>query len=157
MISHLTEFDAAFRRRESAKKRILLFEEGRSMPSVLSSTWTADRFELVTARTVPEAVMKLCLEPVDLVVLDLDGPGRSRWGAVREIIEVNPLLPVIILADPLTREDLDVISGASVILEKPVNLGLLHGALEKLLQEPFERRMHRVQVQRPILFPADAI
>ena len=156
MVLHISEFDASFGQRSLKEKRILCLDEQGFLGEKLNRALNSGSFEFVSAAMARETAMRLCLERFDMVILDLEN-STSTWETLQRISEVNPLIPVIVLADLPSERDLPTLAGVAAILEKPVNFGLLKEVLYRLGQEPFEKRLHRIAAHRPILIPAQAV
>ncbi len=156
MVSRLIKFDAAFSGSASHKKcRILYLENTESLEPILRGSLGEKNFELIPAENLSDTLMRLCLERIDVVLVDLEGVEGREFHGVVQIKEVNPLVPVILLTPSLSKGDLERLRSVTVILEKPVNLELLTAVFERLAQEPLQARLHRLSSQRPILLPAD--
>ncbi len=78
-------------------------------------------FEVLMARDATEALQQVAAEPVDLVLCDIQMPGINGLELVRQILEVEPDLPCIVMTGYNTPENsLEALqAGAFWYLEKP--------------------------------------
>ena len=114
---------------------ILVVDDDEELRELLRVTVPMDGFTMVEARDGAEALEALEHEPVDLVVLDWQLPGRSGAEVLREIKRRQPDLPVIVLTaeiDPRHRATAQGL-GADVFLTKPFSPLELMGRIEQLL------------------------
>jgi DNA-binding NtrC family response regulator len=84
-------------------------------------------YTLITADSADQALTKLALQPIDLILLDLRMPGRDGMSLLEDLKKLYPDVPVMMLTgygniDLAVRA---IHAGAADFLEKPCEPGLL--------------------------------
>ena len=77
---------------------ILLIDDEEIMREVISRLLEREGHRVFTAGTGDEGLKILEMEPVDLVVLDLMLPGKSGLDTLKEMLEIDPDLVVIMIS-----------------------------------------------------------
>lgn len=83
-----------------------------------------------------EAVERFRAKPVDLLLLDLNMPGKDGWAAGENITRTNPYIPTIIMTGLPDQFPIAHAAGAGALLEKPLDPEELLGVIKDLLEEP---------------------
>ncbi|HEX9149998.1 MAG TPA: response regulator [Thermoanaerobaculia bacterium] len=126
---------AAPRERDAGKgRRILIVEDDSSSRYGLRSLLESEGYEVAEAAALAEADQIVLREPPDVVILDItlpDGDG-AEWLRLMTKREGRVPFSVIALTGITADEDTRRIeqSGVRVVLQKPVNVGLLFQALD---------------------------
>jgi DNA-binding response OmpR family regulator len=130
-------------------KRILLVDDERSIRESLSKILRAENYEVVLAENGQEAIEKHGAERIDLLILDLNMPVKNGWAALEWLVEINPLLPVVIITGRSNQHALAETAGADALMEKPLDVPLLLQRIRDLLTEPMENRARRATNRAP--------
>ena len=77
---------------------ILLIDDEEIMRDVISTLLEREGYRVFTAATGDDGLKILELEPVDLVVLDLMLPGKSGLDTLKEMMETDSDLVVIMIS-----------------------------------------------------------
>ena len=80
----------------------------------------------------------------DLVLLDLNMPGKSGWDTFERLTTENPLLAIIIITARPNQLFTAVGAGVGALLEKPLDFPKLLETVTRLLAEPEESRLERI-------------
>ncbi|MGA7880513.1 MAG: response regulator [Terrimicrobiaceae bacterium] len=125
-----------------SKPRVLLVDDDRSVLDALGSVIESEGFELVSAADGRQAVEKFRLQPADIVLLDLSMPVMGGMDALERLRTINPFLPIIIIT---ARSDAYPIATAAgvALMQKPLDIPMLLGAMRELLAEPATKRLSR--------------
>jgi CheY-like chemotaxis protein len=111
----------------SDKLRILIVDDDRRMTHTLADILTLAGYDAVEATSGPEAIMKANTMIFDCVLSDIKMPGMNGLELYRELRDVQPGLPVVLMtayaADNVIRQGLE--EGVIAALEKPLDLQLL--------------------------------
>jgi DNA-binding response OmpR family regulator len=126
-------------------KRILLVDDERSIRESLSKILGAENYEIVQAENGREAIEKHSAKRIDLLILDLNMPVKNGWVTLDWLVEINPLLPVVIITGRSNQRALAETAGADVLMEKPLDVPLLLQTVRELMDEPVERRAERAR------------
>ncbi len=123
--------------------RVLIAEDDTALAMFLARALGDPGVEVEQAADGNRAVELFCAQPFDLVLLDLQLPGRNGWEVLAAVRERAPLCPVLVLsgaADPATRTAC-LGHGADDCLPKPFSLAELRARCGALLrrQRLFER------------------
>ena len=126
-------------------KRILLVDDERSIRESLSKILRASNYEVVLAENGQEATEKHGAERIDLLILDLNMPVKNGWetngwDTLERLVEIDPLLPVVIITGRSNQRVLAESAGADALMEKPLDVPLLLQTIRELLDEPLENR-----------------
>lgn len=143
---------------------ILIVEDDRTTRAFLADNLAADGFEPLAVESVEEALAALTTHRPDLVLLDLNLPGRGGLELVREVrgsdgiaTRVDPMLPMVVLsghADDLNRVRA-IDSGADDAMLKPYEYAELRSRIRGVLRRAEHRaRGGRMRVGSIELDPA---
>jgi len=116
----------------------------------------SETFDVIFAADGNEALEKFYEGDIDIVLLDLKMPDKSGWEVFERMTAVNPLLPVIIITASNDAVELAAQSGASAIVEKPLELSRLLWTIHRLLREPLERRLWRIVAHCPLILVSES-
>ena len=116
--------------------RILLVDDDNDILSLLTKWLKQEGFEIIAVTSAEEALKKLTIAPVSLVISDLIMNGMSGMQLLTEIHRDNPLLPVIMLSGQATIPDAVQAThlGSSAFLTKPVPREELIGHINRALR-----------------------
>jgi two-component system OmpR family response regulator len=81
---------------------------------------------------------------VNLVLLDLNMPGKDGWDTYEQLTSDHPLLPVIIITARPSQQFTALAAGTGVLMEKPLDLPKLILAIRDMLDEPEGIRIARL-------------
>ena len=104
----------------------------------------AEGYEVVLAANAQESVDKFDPERIDLLLLDLNLPGKSGWDIFERMSFLNPLLPVIIITGRPFQFEMATAAGVGALIEKPLDMPFLLQTITELLAEPAETRIERL-------------
>ncbi len=77
--------------------RVLLVDDDHDLSSMLKEFMVHEGFEVILANNDSTALAGLTQNPVDLVILDVMLPGRSGFEILKDIRQIKPRLPVMML------------------------------------------------------------
>ena len=107
------------------KPKVLLVDDDFSVRESLRLALQSENFLVVPASNGQEAMDKYFEGYVDLVLLDLNIPEKIGWDIFERLTALNPYLAVILVTGRLDQRDLAAVTGASAVMEKPLNVPLL--------------------------------
>jgi two-component system, response regulator, stage 0 sporulation protein F len=114
-------------------KRILLVDDEEGIQLLYREEFEEEGFEVESAYNGDEALEKFKANPPDLVVLDINMPGRNGIEVLRQMKELRPELPVI-LSSAYQEYKQDFGSWASEeYIVKSANLDDLKAAVHRYL------------------------
>ena len=126
-------------------KRILLVDDERSIRESLSKILGAEKYEVALAENGQEAIEKHGAQRIDLLILDLNMPVINGWVTLDWLVEINPLLPIVIITGRSNQRALAETAGADALMEKPLDVPLLLQTVRELMDEPMENRAQRAR------------
>jgi two-component system response regulator MprA len=126
------------------KKRVLAADDDASIRESLRRLLEENGYEVSLAADGKEAETRLASEPIDLLVLDLEMPGRDGWDVVECLCARNSLLPVIVITGLAEQLDTKRIPGLDALVEKPIDVAVLLDKIHELLAETAEDRLMRL-------------
>jgi DNA-binding response OmpR family regulator len=129
---------------KSAKNRILVVDDDSSVREMLTRVLAGEDYLVCAAADGASAIEIAAATKVDLVLLDLNLPGKSGWDTLEKLTAENPLLPVIIVTARANQLFTALGSGAGALLEKPLHFPKLLQTIRQLLAEPAESRLARL-------------
>ena len=117
-----------------ARPRILVVDDDELIREALATT-LGRLFECGTAQSAEHAAKTLQQEKFDLVVLDINMPGKSGMEFLPEIIARYPDLPVVMLTglDDTATAVKAMREGAYDYATKPITFGEMAGRIENAL------------------------
>jgi DNA-binding response OmpR family regulator len=129
---------------QAMKNKILLVDDDAAVRKSLARALEAEGFDVLAARSGREAIREFLAEPPDLVLLDLNMPGKDGWHTFDYMEKQNPLVPVIVITARPNQFERAVVSGIDALMEKPLDLPLLLNTIKRLLQETAQERISRL-------------
>src|SRR5208283_3074471 len=127
-----------------AKNRILIVDDDASVREMLTRVLAGEGYLVWAAANGAAALEIAATTKVDLVLLDLNLPGKSGWDTFERLTTENPLLAVIIITARSNRLFTALGAGAGALLEKPLDFPKLLQTISRLLKEPAESRVARL-------------
>jgi DNA-binding response OmpR family regulator len=129
------------------RKKILVVDDDTAVRESLMNALSYEDFFPLGAENGDQAVRLVETQTPDLVLLDLNMPGKSGWQVFQEISAARPLLPVVVLTARTNQLFTSLGAGVGALIEKPFDfLKLLH-AVRGLLNETSEERLARMSGQ----------
>jgi DNA-binding response OmpR family regulator len=141
-------------KKEFMKKRILIVDDDMAIRKGLKKLLKKANYDVTVAADGFEAVDRFGSEPIDLLLLDLNMPGKDGWAAYENITRKDPYLPTIIMTGLPDQFPIAAAGGTGALLEKPLEPKELLAVIENLLDEPrsnhWLRRRHWLQDARSV-------
>lgn len=131
------------------KKNILVVDDNGSVRESIARVLLMENYLVYQAADGQEALELVSNRRVDLVLLDLNMPGRDGWETFAALTNKNPSLPVIIITARANQKFTAFGAGVGALMEKPLNYERLLETIHKLLLETPEQRAARIVEQRP--------
>jgi CheY-like chemotaxis protein len=129
---------------EPAENRILVVDDDSSVREMLTRVLAGEGYLVCAAADGKSAIEIAAATKVDLVLLDLNMPGKSGWDTFERLTAENPLLPVIIVTARANQLFTAMSAGVGALLEKPLHFPKLLQNIQQLLAEPAESRLARM-------------
>jgi CheY-like chemotaxis protein len=127
-----------------AESRILVVDDDLSVREMLARVLSGEGYLVSAAADGASALEIATATKVDLVLLDLNMPGKSGWDTFERLTAENPLLPVIIVTARANQLFTAMGAGVGALLEKPLHFPKLLQTIQQLLAEPAESRLARM-------------
>ncbi len=128
----------------TGSKTILVADDDAGVRQMLSRLLESEKHVVVEARTGREAIALFHAASPDLVLLDLNMPGKDGWEALHMMDAINPMIPVIIITARPSQYEQATRMGADALMEKPLDFPLLLQTIGKFLAESKTERMQRI-------------
>jgi len=126
------------------KKQILVVDDDTSVREMLGRVLAGEGYLARAAANGAEALAIAAGDQLDLVLLDLNLPGKSGWDVFERLTTEHPLLPVIIVTARSNQLFPALAAGAGALLEKPMDFPSLLQVVSRLLAESPEARRARM-------------
>jgi len=130
------------------QKRILIVDDDPSVREMLGRVLRDEGYTIVLAGSGQEALELASVTRIDLVLLDLNMPGRNGWDTFEALTTQNPLLAIVIITARPNQVFTALGAGVGALLEKPLDFPKLLEVIGKLLAEPPETRLARLTGRR---------
>jgi len=127
-----------------AKNRILIVDDDASVREMLTRVLASEGYSVWAAADGMVALQIAAATKVDLVLLDLNLPGKSGWDTFERLTAENPMLAVIIITARSNQLFTASSAGVGALLEKPLDFPKLLQTIRRLLAEPAELRLARM-------------
>jgi DNA-binding response OmpR family regulator len=127
-----------------AENRILVVDDDASVREMLARVLAGEGYLVSAAADGASALEIAAATKIDLVLLDLNMPGKSGWDTFERLSAENPLLPVIIVTARSNQLFTAMGAGVGALLEKPLHFPKLLQTVQQLLAEPAESRLARM-------------
>ena len=126
---------------DQKKKNVLLADNDHAVRAALQQALTAEGFNVLPAGSSLEALRRVVEHPiVDIALLDLNlGDNQSGWETFRQLAELKPILPIVVMSAEPERLCLDLLAPRrpDATFEKPLlNLPYLFETLQRLTSSP---------------------
>jgi DNA-binding response OmpR family regulator len=131
-------------RNVTARKRLLIADDDGSIRESLARVLEGENYEVLLAKSGQEAVSQFLYAEPDLVLLDLNMPGKDGWQAFELMEKVRPFVPVIVITARPNQFEHAAKLGIDALMEKPLDLPLLLRTIKGLLAEPERARIARL-------------
>jgi CheY-like chemotaxis protein len=116
-------------------KRILIVDDDPSVRYMLSRILLDEGYDALAAANGREGLKIVAAQEVDLVLLDWKMPVMNGQETLKELTVLRPNLPVIIVTAYPCQQFEGGLTGASAVLQKPLDFPMLLQAIEKLLAQ----------------------
>jgi DNA-binding response OmpR family regulator len=134
-----------------AKNRILVVDDDSSVREMLTRVLAGEGYWVWAAADGTAALEIAAAAKIDLVLLDLNLPGKSGWDTFEKLTAETPGLAVIIITARSNQLFTALGAGVGALLEKPLDFPQLLQTINQLLAEKPESRLAR-QSGRPADF-----
>lgn len=119
-----------------AKTRILIVDDDEAIRTALQRWFSLRGFEANVAEDGVDAVEKCTIDAYDVLLMDLEMPRMGGIEAMARVGELLPGVPVIVLTGYSDVSNEGVLSDAAKVLNKPLPLRDIEGAVRELLARP---------------------
>ncbi|MGD1089632.1 MAG: response regulator [Verrucomicrobiota bacterium] len=126
------------------KNRILVVDDDTSVRQMLTRVLVGEGYLVWAAADGTTALEIAAAEKIDLVLLDLNLPGKNGWDTFERLSTENPSLAVIIITARSNQLFTATGAGVGALLEKPLDFPILLQTIRRLLAEPVESRLARM-------------
>lgn len=134
------------------KPKVIITDDDPSVRAALGNLLATEGYQVVLTASGDEALLRLLSDgPFDIMLLDLNMPGKSGWDTFERVTAFNPLLPILIITARPDQQLLATAAGVSALAEKPLDLVKLLRTIRELVEEPALNRLRRLAGRQPRL------
>lgn len=135
---------AKVQKTDPSRNRILLVDDDPAVRDSIAAVLASEGYEVIAAENGLQALDLVDRESVNLVLLDLNMPGKNGWDTFERLTSNHPLIPVIIVTARPNQLLMAVNAGAGALLEKPMDIPVLLRTIQSLLAETEYQRLARL-------------
>jgi len=117
---------------------VLVVDDEAAIRDGLGRVLQLEQYEVLCASSGREALQQFHAAVIDLVLLDLNFPNEDGWEICRQLSELDPSLPIIVITARPGQSPLLMASKARALMEKPLDLPLLLQMVSQLLHVTLE-------------------
>ena len=128
--------------------KILIVDDDEAIRESMKKILQREGFEVLLAPDGRVALEQIDPHGIDLLLLDIDLPGRNGWEVFEEFTARRPALPVIVITGHAGQFPIARSAGVDVFMEKPLDASKLLQAIREVLATPDEERMRRLPGQK---------
>lgn len=126
------------------RKKILVVDDDVAVRESLMNALSYENYLTLGAENGDEAISIIQSAEPDLVLLDLNMPGKSGWDVFEQVLSKRPLLPVIVLTARPNQLFTSLGAGVGALIEKPFDFFKLLETMRDLLAESTGQRLARL-------------
>ncbi len=126
------------------RRTILLVDDDPSVREMIARVLADEGYHVLSAANGLEAIDLANTTHIDLLLLDLNMPGKGGWDTFASITSMNPNLGVIVITAKPGQLFTSLAVGVGALLEKPLDFNLLLQTVKEVLDEPAELRLARL-------------
>jgi CheY-like chemotaxis protein len=138
------------------RKKILLADDEGSVRIMVSRVLVSEGYDVVAVANGAEALQTIRTSSLDAALLDLNMPTLNGWETFQRIQEEYPLLPVVIITAKPDQFFTSLGAGVGALLEKPLDFEELIETIARLLAEPDDCRVARMEGKPAAFYYAPA-
>lgn len=136
------------------KHCILVIEDQEDLAALYETTLVEAGYNVTNAYTGEEGIAEFRANGADVVMLDMTLPEMHGAQVLREIRDINTVVPVIIVTGETSsdlRQQCEQL-GVQEYLSKPPNYGAVLAAIERAIASPQEEsQMVTLRLNKPLL------
>jgi len=125
--------------------QILVVDDDEAVRESIAMVLRAAGYGILTATDGEQALARFQEDRIDLLLLDLGLPVKTGWEVFERIATEYPVVPIIIMTGLSNQQFTALAAGASVLMEKPLDVVSLLRCIKELLAEPIEKRASRAR------------
>jgi CheY-like chemotaxis protein len=126
---------------ETPVARVLIVDDDEVVRTLISALLETMGHEAITVQNGVDALQSYQHDAVDLVITDIYMPDMDGLELIRKINASKPAPPIIAMSGSASERRMDALPtaghfGAAAVLYKPVDLGAMEAAIDRLLTGP---------------------
>lgn len=135
-----------------AKAQILIVEDDQDLREALVTTLELAKYRIREADSAEQALLRLAEEPVDMVISDVNMPGKSGHELLAEVQRLYPGLPVMLMTayGQISHAVSAMQAGATDYLVKPFEPQVLVDAVSRIVGGSQSARADQPVAEDPI-------
>jgi two-component system, chemotaxis family, chemotaxis protein CheY len=119
----------------SRKAKVLIVDDVLVVREAMAKVLRDQGYEVILAADGREALERLQGQRTDLVLLDLNKPVKNCWNTFEEVLSLNPMQSVILLAERCSAGEWEITGHPTWLVEKPVCLPVMLDSVKRALAE----------------------
>jgi CheY-like chemotaxis protein len=125
--------------------KVLVVDDDEAVRESLRKLLHGEGYQVIAVSNGVEAMetFRQEVDQIDLLLVDLNMPMKNGWATLDQLIEVNPLLPVLIITGQPNQKEMAQAAGVSALVEKPIDVPALLKLIQELMAGPVQSRLPR--------------
>lgn len=122
----------------------MIVDDDAAVRESLARVFSDYGYEVSLAEDGEVAVHCFLKHKPQVILLDINMPGRNGWQALDSISKIDPLVPMIIITARPNQQGVASGRGVDALMEKPLEFELLLATVKRLAEQPRSERCRRL-------------
>jgi signal transduction histidine kinase len=129
----VTQGEPALKRKDLRGTRVLVVEDDSMIQQVVRRALVSHGYDAVVVGTAEEALDTACAQGFEVLLTDIELPGRDGINLAREVRQVRPSIGIVLMSGYTDRQLPDDLGVHSTFLAKPFTMDELVSALGRVV------------------------
>lgn len=126
------------------RTRVMIVDDDSSVLESLGAVFSDSGYDVSLAEDGIFAVDCFLKNRPQVILLDINMPGKNGWQALDAISKIDPLVPMIIITARPNQQGVASGRGVDALMEKPLDFELLLSTVKRLSEQTRSERCQRL-------------